>query len=114
MLGEFKRLDVPHQKSVVPELIGIYLEDAPIIMTSMKEAFERRDLKAIASAAHKLHGSSSLFGAVKVRVLCLQIEKAARVGAMEEIFALMPQVNYGVARTCEQLLEELAAFKGSR
>ena len=85
------------------ELLEIYAAELQPRLGAIHDAISRLDASALSHAAHALKGGSSLIGARAMAELCLQLEQAARRGAMAEAGALLPELGREAARLCEAL-----------
>ncbi len=72
-------------RSMMGEVVELYLTQEPIQRAQMEEGFGARKVEATAFPAHRLAGALSVFGAPKVQDLLLQIERAARAEAWEDV-----------------------------
>ena len=61
-------------------MIEIYLADSPRHVKSIREAFDARDMKRLAEAAHALKSGSGSVGALLVYKLCGELETIAGRG----------------------------------
>ena len=80
------------------ELLEIYAAELRPRLGAIHDATNRFDASALSHAAHALKGGSSLIGARAIVELCLQLEQAARTGAMAEAEALLPELGREAAR----------------
>jgi HPt (histidine-containing phosphotransfer) domain-containing protein len=62
------------------ELITIFRADAPGVMSRIQQAYRKRNLQALAEAAHALKGALATIGAGAARLSAAQLEAAARAG----------------------------------
>jgi HPt (histidine-containing phosphotransfer) domain-containing protein len=60
------------------EVVQIYLEDLPIQVQEILDAYKIQDLETLERTAHSLKSSSGIFGIQKMVHLCNTIEVAAR------------------------------------
>ena len=74
---------------MVPELISVFLESAPLEIKKMEGSYAAGDANGVANAAHSLKGSSSNLGAAHLQELCQQIETQGRSGSMEGVSTLL-------------------------
>ncbi len=92
--------------SVVNEVIGIYLDDAPSRIAAIRESIDRRDPILLAAAAHALKSSSGNVGATHVRDICSELEQIGRGGAIAGAAGLVRQLESEYQRA-EQALRGL-------
>ncbi|MBW3538808.1 MAG: response regulator [Planctomycetes bacterium] len=73
-----KALDrVGGDESLLKEVAGFFLEDAPLLMQSMETGLEEREARAVERAAHSLRGLASNFEARQTVEVALAIEEAS-------------------------------------
>ena len=89
---------------MVPELVAIFLEWAPVEIKKMESAYHAGDAKGVADAAHSLKGSSSNLGTANLQELCHQIETQGRLGTLEGISALLTALAEEFDRVRTELL----------
>jgi signal transduction histidine kinase/CheY-like chemotaxis protein/HPt (histidine-containing phosphotransfer) domain-containing protein len=65
-------------------LIRIYLEDSPLLLTQLQDAYLRRDSTAAIAPVHTLKSSSANLGAIQLSKIALSIETEARAGSIEK------------------------------
>lgn len=87
----------------VPELIGIFLDDAPRRVMAMHDGLAAADTAAIGAAAHALRGSAAVLGARELAARCAQVEAHAadvgRVGpVIEEVVGELGRVEVELRR----------------
>ncbi|KXS44174.1 MAG: multi-sensor hybrid histidine kinase [Methanolobus sp. T82-4] len=88
-------------------IIGIFLENAPRMITGLKDSVEKGDIGSISSCAHSLKGSSANLGGVALSGLASEIEAAVKADNIENIRAMVPEVE----RHFELLVAELKGFE---
>jgi response regulator RpfG family c-di-GMP phosphodiesterase len=59
---------------VLAELIDSFLEDAPQLMTTLRQASEKGDATGLRLAAHSLKSNAADFGAMRLSNLCKELE----------------------------------------
>jgi HPt (histidine-containing phosphotransfer) domain-containing protein len=67
------------------EVIGIFLEDAPRLITVIEKSLEEDDLEKLAITAHSLKGAARNFTAEKLAEFATLIEFAGKRGAPSKI-----------------------------
>jgi signal transduction histidine kinase/DNA-binding response OmpR family regulator/HPt (histidine-containing phosphotransfer) domain-containing protein len=70
-------------QGLLNELIDIYLEDAPGMMTAIREAAEGADAKALEQSAHGLKGCSANLGLALLAKVCFELEDAGKKGSTQ-------------------------------
>ena len=66
------------------ELVGLFLQEAPVRLRRLLDAAAAHDVGAVAEAAHHLTGSAAAFGAVRAARRSRRVEVAAREGSLPE------------------------------
>jgi PAS domain S-box-containing protein len=66
------------------EMVGLFLEELPELLTNLREAVTAGDAKAIERAAHKLKGSVGNFAAQPAFEAAFRLEKIGRAGDLTE------------------------------
>jgi HPt (histidine-containing phosphotransfer) domain-containing protein len=84
-------------------LVGFFLEDAPMLMKQLGDAFHAGDFGAVAHRAHSLKGLSSTFEAIPFMELASEIESLAAVSDHARINAVMPQLDSEFRRLISEL-----------
>ncbi|MCY4472941.1 MAG: Hpt domain-containing protein [Kistimonas sp.] len=81
-------------QETVLELIGLYKEDSPAQMRTMRTALADLDAEAFRRAAHSLKSSSASVGAEGLQALCQQLEENGQQGDLgPETDALLTQAE---------------------
>ena len=70
----------------VSELVGTFLEEAPVMLRDLREALAARDAEKFRRAAHSLKSNSLTFGALGLGTMARELElggleRAAQAGA---------------------------------
>ncbi|AFY71022.1 multi-sensor hybrid histidine kinase [Thalassoporum mexicanum PCC 7367] len=98
----------------LPNIVQMYLEDAPKYIAEIHEAIDQDDPVALRFAAHALKSISRSIGTVAVAKYSSQIEAIAEQGSTDNTAALMPQLEQACAQTRAALQELLnEALQGS-
>ncbi len=90
------------------ELIGIFLDDAPRQVESLRQAIERQDSGAVLRTAHRIKGASTNLGADSLAALCARLEQDGRSGHTVSLDAMMERVDSEFARV-SGFLEDVKA-----
>jgi len=91
---------VADDEMLARKMIAIFLRDTPKRITAIQKSLQKKDSEALASLAHALKGSVSIFGANRARDHLQKLQDLGRAGKFIE-----------VARICEQLKEEIAELE---
>jgi HPt (histidine-containing phosphotransfer) domain-containing protein len=83
----------PGDDSFLRELIQIYLDDSPQLITEIENCLEQGDASRLTRAAHSLKGSSANFGAMQLHAASEKIERLGREGALGDVRAQLPELK---------------------
>lgn len=84
---------VQNDKELLFEILGIFLEDCPTKIQSIKEAVAKKDFNVIREAAHSMKGASANISAKKINPIFLQIEQMAKNNSLDGIEELLEKLN---------------------
>ncbi|MFT3868490.1 MAG: PAS domain S-box protein [Nibricoccus sp.] len=99
-----RALKDPQGKSVLPKILGLYLNDEAGRLDRLAELANVRQGGALAQAAHSFGGDAVSFGGLQVRRCSLDLEEAARA----EDWQLVEKRLHSLRSACRRLREELA------
>jgi CheY-like chemotaxis protein/HPt (histidine-containing phosphotransfer) domain-containing protein len=105
-LDNLRALERQGAAGIVEKAIRYYLEDAPKLMETLREALSSADSQAVANAAHSLKASSANLGALRLAKLSSDLEKAGRAGATEGAPALFAETQAEYERVSVALAAE--------
>jgi len=77
-LDRVRGLEEESGGELMRELIELFLEDSPAQMAAVKEAIYQSDFDALKRSAHSLKGSCASLGAMRVALICSELEKRGR------------------------------------
>ena len=89
------------------EVIGLFLDDYPQSIESIRDAVRRGDQTSVERHAHSLKGSVSTFGAQEVFEAALALEKQGRTGDLSNAAAGLERLE----RALSHLRPELEALQ---
>jgi two-component system, sensor histidine kinase and response regulator len=95
---------VEGDQELLTEMIHLFQEDAPKLLTAMRGALQRGDMAALEQSAHSLKGAASNLSAKTTAAAALQLEKDAKNKEAESAKGSLMEVE----RTVKQLLPALA------
>ncbi len=93
-------------KDELAQLIELFAESAPPIVSEMQRALENSSAADLAMAAHTLKGSSSNFGPSPLRDICAQIEQIGLAGNIDAAASLI----FSAEKELYRLLEALKPY----
>jgi len=91
------------KRSLLAELVRIFLEDANVQMLALRAALDAADLDRIERSAHRLKGSAMNVSAQLTADVALQIEQGARAGQAPLTRALWEKLEAEVFRARKAL-----------
>lgn len=98
-------------KKLERSLIKSFLQDAPKTISLMRRALEKKDPQKVASSAHALKGSISIFGAAAAVAIARTLELAGRSGNLIGADSQFRALESEFARLKPELLAILSAPK---
>lgn len=75
------------------EIIGMFLDDAPLRIREIEQGLASGDIKLLERAAHSLKSASANVGAMHLSSVCKRIEEIARHSKSDGIAELIPESN---------------------
>lgn len=99
-----ERLDQDH--SLLGEIIGLLVEDAPAQLAAIRE---ERDLRGLERVAHGFRGAVSNVGGVRLTQALRDLEEAARGGQTDQLAGLTAHVE----RAWDELFGQLQRWEPS-
>ncbi|MEO7162021.1 MAG: response regulator, partial [Bdellovibrionia bacterium] len=109
VIDELLSLNENGDRSLLEELIGMWLARTPVVMELLKGALLSNDLQKIAAESHQLKSTSGHLGAMRISKLAGQIEGAALATGVSDLKKLVPQLEAAV----QEAIPELQAFSGN-
>jgi histidine phosphotransfer protein HptB len=73
-LTTFRELQETAGTDFVNELVGTFLEEAPVMLGDMRNALAARDADKFRRAAHSLKSNSNTFGALRLAAMAKDLE----------------------------------------
>ena len=70
------------EKELLVELIDSFLEEAPSLLSRLRQAAQQNDASGLRMAAHTLKSSSNDFGAKTLAELCQAMENRGKSGVL--------------------------------
>ncbi len=104
--------DFGHNRKVLIEVIGVFLNDAPAYLDRIRAAAVTLDNGAIAAAAHALKGSAGLFSKGAAYEAARALEQAAKTSNPDASAVHLEKVESAVKQLCvdlETIRERLAS-----
>lgn len=95
------------------EMIGIYLEQTPILMNAMKQSLQDKDWEGLKAAAHKMVPSFAIMGiSSDFETVAKKVQTyAGTLSQSNGIEDLLLQLENVCTQACEELEEEYSTLK---
>jgi signal transduction histidine kinase/CheY-like chemotaxis protein/HPt (histidine-containing phosphotransfer) domain-containing protein len=95
------------QQTGSPDLLGrmikLYLDHTPELLEALRQAVERSDPDEIVRQAHSIKSSSAFVGAVRLSVLCKDLEALGRDGVIQAAPASLAEIQTEYTRVEREL-----------
>jgi HPt (histidine-containing phosphotransfer) domain-containing protein len=105
-------LQRPGAPQILEKIVKLYIDDAPRLIRSMREAAASSDHATLQLAAHSLKSASAHVGALNVAKLSKELEAEARAGSVNNAIARINQVEAQLKAAEQALQVELQAASG--
>jgi HPt (histidine-containing phosphotransfer) domain-containing protein len=79
-LDELRALQAEGEPDFAQEMVALFLENAPQLITAIRQSIDDLAPPELQRSAHTLKGSSASLGAVRLAELCAELEKLGREG----------------------------------
>ena len=96
---------VEGDRELLTEMIHLFQEDAPKLLTAMRDALQRGDMAVLERSAHSLKGAASNLSAKATTAAALQLEKDAKSKDAESAKKSLAEVERAVERLRPTLAE---------
>jgi len=90
-------------KGLLSSLSGIFANDTPEIIKTMRQFLADNDLEKLASEAHGLKGAAMTIGAKTLPQLCAELQKCAKDKNSIQSRLLLDEIDDCFYKTCVQL-----------
>lgn len=92
-IDNLRSLNPDDNDEFLREIIGIFLEDAPLRLNELSSALASSDLRSFVRAAHSIKGSSANVGATVLCAAAGRLEHKANAEGMSDVAALIEEVH---------------------
>jgi HPt (histidine-containing phosphotransfer) domain-containing protein len=75
-----------------------FLEELPVLMSTLRDRFAGEDIESIWKQAHKLKGSAANVGGEALSAVALELERTGQSGDMAAAALLLPEMEAQTAR----------------
>jgi HPt (histidine-containing phosphotransfer) domain-containing protein len=110
VLAELADLNTGGDAAFVDELIGIFLDEAPQHLATLRTAAAHGDAAVLARTAHTLKSSSGYLGIQRFQALCKQLEASAKAGDLTAAAALVDRLEHEFGQVRTFFAEERAQW----
>lgn len=99
-IDNLRALGAEGDDSFLKEIIAIFIDDTPIRLAELRQAFDAGDLPSFTRAAHSIKGSASNLGAARLRGLAEKLEHSSRQSGLDGLEPGIPamQAEFAVAK----------------
>ncbi len=108
VIESLRELSGPDEPSLFAELVELFLDDTPIRIKDLDNAFAKADAEGIERAAHALKSSAANLGALGLSELFRELEGAGRENDLERAAGLLPNAHSEFQRVEDALKAELS------
>ncbi len=100
---------------LMAEMISLYLEQTPPLISAMKKSFQEKDWKLLHASVHKMIPSFSIMGiGAGFETIAKKIQEYAQAQLpVDEMHELVSQLEYVCLQACKELEEELITIKNN-
>lgn len=87
-----QRLD--SDEELYQEILTVFLEDTPIQLANLENAWSTRTLPEVLRLSHSLKSAAGNIGAERLSIASFGVEKAAKNGNIEDLPALLNSIQH--------------------
>ena len=106
-LEELRELIDEDGQSILHNLLLKFVGEASAAMAELRAGMDRAEPPAVGFAAHRLKGSSSVFGAHRLQELCGEMESLSRESQLGALAQLLPRTEAELRRVLTAVSREL-------
>jgi HPt (histidine-containing phosphotransfer) domain-containing protein len=92
-IDNLRMLDPDGGDTFLREIIGIFLEDAPLRIVEIDQSLAAGDAATFVRAAHTIKGSSANVGAAALRAVAEKLEHHAKKDGLVDVAALIAELK---------------------
>lgn len=98
---------------LMTEMITLYLDQTPVLMSAMKRSMQEKDWKSLYSAVHKLIPSFSIMGiSTNFENMAKRVQEyASTMQQTDGVLDLVTQLDIVCSKACDELREDLISIK---
>jgi signal transduction histidine kinase/DNA-binding response OmpR family regulator len=105
--------DLGEDPTIMVELIDLFLQDSPILLTQLGQALTDGQTEVVQRAAHTLKSTSASLGARPLAACCNELEMLAREAPLNQGTDLLSQIEAAYTqaeRTLQQIRADMSAL----
>jgi signal transduction histidine kinase/CheY-like chemotaxis protein len=103
VLRRLAALTTKDGRSLVAEVLHLFLSAAPMTLDELRGAIAQRDVRAVEHLAHKLGGSARNVGALRLARACAKLERRAAQRDLADADGLVDEVDRALTTTAKRL-----------
>ncbi len=92
-LNNIRSLQRPDRPDILKKIIGLYLNDSPAKLRSLRESVESRNLSAMQEIAHSMKSASANLGALALASLCRALEIKGHDKSSDEMETILLEIE---------------------
>lgn len=98
---------------LMTEMITLYLDQTPVLISAMKRSMQEKDWKSLYSAVHKLIPSFSIMGiSTNFENMAKRVQEyASTMQQTDGVLDLVTQLDIVCSKACDELREDLISIK---
>lgn len=109
-ISTFSSLKESVGEDFIGELIAVYFDETPQLLSRLQKAFDEQDLETFTRAAHSIKSTSNSFGALQLGTMAKELEMMGRSGNLEGAPARV-EALISMYEEVRQTLEEISHGK---
>ncbi len=103
ILTFLRSLGIENDPAFGHQFLGVYLTQSRAQLDAIRQALAEGKSDAVLFAAHKLKGSASTVGALRLALLCDRAESAARSGNLDDVRSAIPELEAAFSAAAAQI-----------
>jgi len=107
ILDSIRSLQTEDAPDLFDRVIGIYMQQSPLLMERLRDAISRQDPAAIELAAHSLKSGNANVGALEMAALCSELEQLGRSKCTDDAPEILARVEEAYPSVLDALKAEL-------
>ena len=92
VLDTLRRLTPPGEPDVLTEVLTLFLDEVPLRVERLRNAWAAGNIEEVRRAAHSLKGSAGNIGARRLHAICSQLDEVGRSRELDGAAALVDEL----------------------